>query len=85
MDKKLIKKTIKKVQFQEDPEVAKHDELMETNEHLENINEKLDKPLKTELVGEQGKKVTNVAEFVTGFMQAIKGDKGDQGLLILYF
>ena len=49
----------------------------DSNKHLKGISEKLDNPIKTEIVGEQGKKINNAAEFISGFLQSIKGDKGD--------
>ena len=67
-----MNKQIKQISFNHDPENAKFDEAVESNEHLKNIDDTLKKPLKVDMPDLE---MTNA--FVTGFLKAIKGEKGD--------
>lgn len=72
---------IKKAQFELDPESAMADEMIETNDHLEEISDKLEKPLKVEVVNDANDDIpyNEVMAFFTRMIDGMKGDKGEDG------
>ena len=69
MDKKKI---IREVQFSQDPSRANFDELQQ-------INDKLDKPLKVEVVSDKESIDKSISETIARVLREIKGKKGDKG------
>lgn len=70
---KPLNKLLRKAEGELNPSTALHSEAVEQTDLLGEIKE----TLKESVSGEKAQKVNNVAEFVTGFLQSIKGDKGD--------
>lgn len=71
--KKNLKRVIKKVAYETDPSKAVHTELTDQTDILESINENLVKSTP------EKERVKGVADFVTGFLDSVKGEKGDTG------
>ncbi len=77
--KKLIP-LAKKLKAQVDPQGALNDESREQTENLAGIKQTLSKPLKIEESPEmktEKARVSDVGDFVNGFLNRIKGEKGD--------
>lgn len=68
---------IKKLSFEIDKEKAKFDEAIETNDKLGKIKNRLESPLKAELINPHFSK--SFVKFMWQLTKNIKGDKGDRG------
>lgn len=78
LDNKSTKKLVKKLNFDQNPTKALHDELLGHTETLEMISEALNKPMTVDLP-EKPQSADGVDSFVTGMLDMIRGEKGEKG------
>jgi hypothetical protein len=77
-----LKELIDQKKLKENPDLALKKEAEETNDHLEEIKERLSEPFDVNLpkeLTEKAEEMATVADFVAALLGAIKGDKGDTG------
>jgi hypothetical protein len=77
-----LKAAIENKKLKENPDLVLKKETEETNEHLQDIKERMEEPFKVEIPAELTEKaaeLATVADFVVAFMAALRGEKGDKG------
>ena len=74
-----MKKLIKQTSYELDPERAKMDEAIETNDHLEAIHEKLSHPLKVKIINKEKPIEKDLSDFISKLLANIKGENGEKG------